>query len=354
MALRYAKKLAGRIMRLFGWRGSDIWESHYEHERALFRYTLMERPWLSDGPARQAPAHDVDVIEFDLLRYAHAIDKGLQLADRRSGFGIEKIRCILRMLAYLNLSDGGSRQVFGWSLGILRRYRQVLDTDLAGSELDDDNRQRLTEWARELDEALGQFDETDSYDTVAPTCDGLSPIYFSRRSVRQWTDRPVDDATLKTLVEAALWAPASCNRQPHKFLFIRDAEKKRLAIEVAAGGTGFADRAPVLVVLLNDVRAYYAPSERHLAYIDTTLAAQNFVLAACELGLGPVLLSMACEDTSAVDRFRSALGIPDWYATIALIALGYPKDSSPCVPSVRRSVEAMMVFDGFSEGESHE
>ncbi len=339
------------MLRKFGLGRPDPWKAHYARERALFGHTLTPRPWLSGPDPVCVRASDLDVVEFDLLRYAHAIDKGLQLPEHRVGFGQDKIRCIARMISSLRASHGAYIDPIAWAVGILRRYRETLAADILALEQIEDRLQPHVEWLRELDKMLMQFGEVTSCEASVPVHPDLSPVYFDRRSVRQWSNRPVSEQTLRTLVEAAAWAPASCNRQPHKFLFLRDRESKHLALSVAVGGSGFGSEAPVIVLLLNDVRAYYGPHERHLAYVDTALAAQNLILAAHELGIGTVWLSCACEDLGQEDRLRSALHVPDWYAVVGAVALGYTDQSTVCVPSVRRSVDKMMVLDAFGDGQ---
>ncbi len=348
----FLRKMAIRLLRLFRLRTRDPWDTHYAAERALYQHTLTDRPWLQSKPPCVLQKDELDVIEFDLLRYIHSIDKGLLLDNRRPGFGVKKIRCVINMLRYMKLCNDADVHVMGWTIDILRRYVRVLSSDIALADPGKEQTRDLISFAEELNQAMLEFEKYDSFEPDTPACTSIPPILFSRRSVRSWDSKLVDDATLHTLVEAAAWAPASCNRQPYRFLFLRDPEKKKMAIEAAIGGKGFADKAPVIVVLLNDVRAYYAPHERHLAYVDTALAAQNFSLAAHSMGLGTVFLSMAVEDTQMETQFRNALNIPDWYASIALIALGYPKDVGECGIPVRRSIDKMMVFDEFNNSES--
>ncbi|MDH7603030.1 MAG: nitroreductase family protein [Armatimonadota bacterium] len=292
--------------------------------------------------------HDAEVVEFDLLRFAHAIDKGLYLPERRVGFGRDKIRCILNMLKLLAPSAGGRQRVVTWAVNILRRYARALAKDLETLDIASEKRVELANWLEKLRDALEQFDQLPDVCEGPPSKTGLSDIYFKRRSVRCWKDEDVDNSVLRTLVEAALWAPSSCNRQPYKFLFIRDAKVKRMVLDVATGGRGFADMAPVVLLLLVDVRAYYSPSERHLAYIDAALASQNLALAACELGLGTVWLNCAVEDFAKEDELRGELRIPRWYALVGAMAIGWPLDDTRYEPSVRRSVDDVIVFERFA------
>lgn len=340
-ARRLVSKLLGRQKKM------DI-EAHYVHEIDLFSYVHHPRPWVNceDVSRIRLSKDDVDVLEYDLRRWEHAIDKGLQLPERRPGFGKDKILCILRMITLLREYPDRCRAVAN-TVGVMRRYIEALDSDLARTDLAEDKRAALTAWSKDLSSALSAFQDMQCPVITEPDHKQLSPTFFKRRSVRRWTDRPVDKDTLRLLVEAALWSPSSCNRQPHKFLFVEDNAKKAQLVATATGAVGFTEYAPVICVLLNDVRAYNSPGERHLAYIDTSLAAQNLTLAAHELGLGAVWLNWALPDVRAEQPVRKAMKIPPWYAIVALIALGYPDENCSCPPPIRRSVDETILFDTF-------
>ncbi|MFB0555263.1 MAG: nitroreductase family protein [Phycisphaerae bacterium] len=345
---RMMRWLSGRSRRASKSR-VDPYEAFYEQEKVLFQHTLVNRPWLKyEQQADRILSYDeVEVLDFDLRRYAHAIDKGLQLPEHKVGFGRDKIRCVLRMLKYIRQNAKGQEDLLTWCLDVLHRYHTILAKDLASGDLPADQRCECADWAAELSEVLQEFDDIEHWPSVEPDVNGLSRLFFERRSVRRWTPKLVDEKTLCYLVKAALWAPSSCNRQPHKFLFVRDEVKKKLLVELATGAKEFADCAPVILVLLNDVRAYYGPNERHLSYIDTSIAGQNLTLAAHELGLGTVWLNWAVDRPDAEEHLRVKLNIPPWYAVIALIAIGYPDDAVDFPPPARRPVEQSILFDSF-------
>ena len=48
---------------------------------------------------------------------------------------------------------------------------------------------------------------------------------YQRRSVRAYTDQPVDNATIETLIKAAIQAPSSMNEQPWAFAVIQDPQR---------------------------------------------------------------------------------------------------------------------------------
>ena len=60
-------------------------------------------------------------------------------------------------------------------------------------------------------------------------------VIFSRKSVRSYTDQPVSDEQVETMLRAAMAAPTGMNVQPWRFVVIRDqAVKDKLAAPAAA------------------------------------------------------------------------------------------------------------------------
>ena len=57
--------------------------------------------------------------------------------------------------------------------------------------------------------------------------ENLYSILSTTRSIRRISDKPVDDATLERIMQAAVWAPSGGNRQPWRIIAVRDRELKQ-------------------------------------------------------------------------------------------------------------------------------
>ena len=108
---------------------------------------------------------------------------------------------------------------------------------------------------------------------------------LTRRSIRQYTDRPVSDELVTQLLRAAMAAPSAKNQQPWHFVVVRDRE----LLEVIAQSTPYSGmtRAAQLAVVI-----CAAPDERDPGYWpqDCSAATENLLIAANALGLGAVWL----------------------------------------------------------------
>jgi len=162
-------------------------------------------------------------------------------------------------------------------------------------------------------------------ETNAPIHDLLA----RRWSPRAFDERLVEADTLRTLFEAARWAPSSSNEQPWRFIVAtkdRETEWNRLFSCLVEGNQKWAFRAPVLVLSVAHMNFGDDGKPNRHAFHDTGLAAENLVLQATASGL--VAHQMAGFD---VEKARVDLRIPAGYEPVAMIAIGYPgnPDSLP-------------------------
>ncbi len=181
----------------------------------------------------------------------------------------------------------------------------------------------------------------------------LLDVMRHRRSIRRFEDRPVPDALLEHLLEAARWAPSAHNRQPWRFVVIRSARQRRLladrmaaqlAADLRASGvpedaiaadTGRSQRrivgAPLALIVglsMQDMDLY--PDERRQAHEHTmavqsaAMAAQNILLVAHAVGLGACWL---CAPLFCPDVVVETLALPADLEPQGLIILGYPAET---------------------------
>ncbi|MEI6421658.1 MAG: nitroreductase family protein, partial [Lentisphaerota bacterium] len=115
-----------------------------------------------------------------------------------------------------------------------------------------------------------------------------------RRSCRDYSEAPVPDDLLANCIEAARLAPSACNKQPWRFMIVKDCElRKSLCAEGLLPGLPmpWIRNAPVIVVLCSETSVFthvIAPLISKVQYhlIDIGIAGEHFVLAAEAQGLG--------------------------------------------------------------------
>ncbi|MEM1559231.1 MAG: nitroreductase family protein [Candidatus Bathyarchaeia archaeon] len=152
----------------------------------------------------------------------------------------------------------------------------------------------------------------------------------TRRSIRTYEDKPVEEDKLLRILEAARLAPSAGNRQPWKFIIITDPKvkeaiktvKEKMRPPQARGSPrkGPLDTAPVVIV------GCAIPGESFPGTdfwkIDVSIALQNLVLAAWEQGLGTCWIGVFHEE----QELKKVLGIPEEARIVAMITVGYPAE----------------------------
>jgi len=190
-------------------------------------------------------------------------------------------------------------------------------------------------------------------------------------AVREFTDEPVDDATVYRLLETARFAPNGGNRQAWRVVVVRDplirralrdaylpgwyqylaqvsagltpwaavtdrdlerraiASAGEIATVAAAGPGGFAehfDEVPAMLVLLADLRrlATVDRDADHYTMVGGASVypfAWSILLAARAEGLAGVMTTMVVREEAVV---KELLAVPDSHSVAGVLALGHP------------------------------
>ena len=118
-----------------------------------------------------------------------------------------------------------------------------------------------------------------------------------RRSIRQFTDQPVERTIIQTLLEMAILAPSASNRQPWRFIILDDPV---LVQKIRAFSPGIGGNPPCLIVFCLDSQRLpvmrNGTIDRTCGIIDLAMAAENMMLAATSHGLGTCVIN--CEKDS--------------------------------------------------------
>ncbi len=147
----------------------------------------------------------------------------------------------------------------------------------------------------------------------------LHSLIKNRRSGRIIDpDKAVSRNTLRSLTEAARWAPSCGNHQSWRFV-VSTGETLEPLKNTLTRGNSWARKAPVLIAAVTSAELGCQKPGRDYSALDLGLSLENMLLQGIHLGL--VMHPMAGFDEDAA---RAVLGIPDPFRIFALIAAGYP------------------------------
>lgn len=170
----------------------------------------------------------------------------------------------------------------------------------------------------------------------------------TRRSIRQFQDRPIDHALLEDLIETASYSPSWKHTQIVRYIALEGELKDKIAADCTTAypknGEIIAAAPMLIAVTILKNRSGYerdgsfsTPKEDGWQMFDAGIAAQSFCLAACEQGLGSVILGIFDEARAA-----SYLELPQDRELIALIPIGYPAEE-PAAPR-RKPVSDLLSY----------
>lgn len=161
----------------------------------------------------------------------------------------------------------------------------------------------------------------------------------NRRSVREYKDTPIKEEVLSRILEAARLAPSANNAQRHKFILVRDPEKRN-ALAKAGSYQKFINQAPVVIIAVALDPSLDEDSGIPFCAIDLAIALDHITLAAVSEGLGTCWIGAFSQK-----EVKSILNIHEKYQVIALMPLGVPNDKPK--KKVRKNLSELVCYDKF-------
>ena len=147
-------------------------------------------------------------------------------------------------------------------------------------------------------------------------------ILRNRRSIRKYTEQPVEQDKLELLKEAVLRSPSSKNINPWEFIFVDAPDTISQLSRCKPHGVSPLKTAPLAVVICAD------ETKNDVWIEDCSIASILLQLTAQSVGLGSCWVQirnrMHSETVSAEKYIQDLLGIPQNFKVLSLITIGYP------------------------------
>jgi nitroreductase len=174
----------------------------------------------------------------------------------------------------------------------------------------------------------------------------------TRRSVRRFQDKPVEEEKVQKVLEAARQAPSWANVQCWRWIVVKDADMRTRISELSyvesfmaplgyksnPAKKGLAE-APVVVVACADPDQSGTIWDQQYYMTDMGIAAQNLMLACRALGLGTVFVGIFEEE-----KLGNLLDIPPNIRIVGLFPIGYPKEEKQKGPP-RKPLEEIVFHE---------
>lgn len=176
----------------------------------------------------------------------------------------------------------------------------------------------------------GLIDHTDLMNNIA-----------RRRSVREFSG-PVSKNVFVEMVEAANYAPSSCNRQPIEYLLTYEVSKIISLGKIKK--QKFIETAPSVILALCNVNMYFKQntSMAYFMFMDSGVSIQNLILAGYYNNIGTCIVNVSLQDS---DKIKRLFNIPDCIRVSALIPCGEILED-PEIPG-RKNLKSMIHYEEY-------
>jgi len=157
----------------------------------------------------------------------------------------------------------------------------------------------------------------------------VTDAMLNRRSIRAYTEQPLTEDEIYTLLQCGVWAPSARNHQTTRYSVVTDpALLQQLSDDLLQGVEApskwmlnFYYHAPCVIF------AYDECGDRW-THINAAIAAENMHIAAHSMGLGSVLIGIIREfmRSERGEVWKQRLGIPEDYEFTLALAVGHPAE----------------------------
>ncbi len=165
----------------------------------------------------------------------------------------------------------------------------------------------------------------------------LFELIKTRRSIREFADKPIAKEVLENIVDAARFAPTARNVQPWEFVVVVDKNNLKKVAAATEHGKFIAGCGACIIIFSQDTKYFLE---------DCSAATQNVLLAVRALGIGSCWV--AGDKKAYAKDINALLGVPDNFKLVSLVGLGYPlNDKVFREPPEKRSVKEITHWEKF-------
>jgi len=282
---------------------------------------------------------------FLLVRNIHRLEKGLLMRPRKAVFAADYISETVD--SFQKIVTGGihnSNYQLKWAKDVLEEYFTAVQP---GNPVIDEQRIRFNDVKNLYEDASGT-DKFVPYKRAVSESPVLFDEYYKltqrRRSVRWFRPDPVPRELIDKAILAANQSPSACNRQPFEFRVFDKKELVEKVMKIPMGTKGYAGNIPVAIVVVGNLDAYFSERDRHVIYIDASLASMSLMLALETLGLSSCPINWP-DIESRERQMEELLQLEKYQRPIMCIGLGYADEEGMVAFSEKRPLELIRNYN---------
>ncbi len=276
-------------------------------------------------------------------RNVHRLEKGLLMQPRRIPFALDYIEETVNGFCVASQSGKLDPVEQKWASHVLAEYFRVC----VGEK--DIEKHRAT-----FKQCLADAPDED-HDLFIPyvrdvakkpniTISQMHQLAKYRRSVRWFLPGSVPRKIIDDAIVVGGYSPSACNRQPFQFRVFDEPSLVKEIAEIPMGTAGYAHNIPCIVVLVGQLRNYFSERDRHLIYIDASLAAMSFIFALECQGVSTCCINWP-EIESKNEKMAKTLGLSTDERPVMCIAVGYPDPNGMVAYSAKKPLSIIRRYN---------
>lgn len=281
-----------------------------------------------------------------LRRNIHRLEKGLLMRPRRNTFAGNYIaQTVDVFLRRVELAGHDEKDELDWASSVLHQYfANVDDSDASVVVTRERFFSAVTKFESKFEEKKFSPYLRDLNSVPPVEYEALLSLAKRRRSVRWYLPKKVDQSLIEKAVSVATQSPSACNRQPFEFRVFNEADLVKKVARVAPGTAGFVENIPGVAVVVGRLDSYFSERDRHLIYIDSSLAAMSFMMAMESLGLSTCPLNWP-DSEELEKKLSKVIGLELYERAIMMISFGYPDPTGKVAYSQKKSPQELCIFN---------
>lgn len=273
-----------------------------------------------------------NALEYNIVSTSHVVEKGIAMPNRRYGFGVEKVRQLIRFLQNYEKNYNTSETFsFLTALNTLKTYKKIhqdanyelpKDIDCAISAL-------LEKYAKYDIKSIETFSTKTSFFS---RCNNFTEFAKQRKTVRNFSNEEVKLNEICEAIAISQTAPSACNRQSTKVKVVCSKEKKEKLLSLQNGNRGFGYLANKIILVTTDLYAW-EKEYRTSAFLDAGIFIMNMLYALHEKHICACTLNAHFDEEGLNMIWKEYC--PDNEIPVALILLGKPHEDFQIATSER-------------------
>ena len=153
---------------------------------------------------------------------------------------------------------------------------------------------------------------------------------LNRRSIRKYTDRKISEEDIRKILSCGMSGPSAVNARDRSFIVVDDKEALKNWAQASGRAGTIMEGSAMSILICADLSRSFSKAPEYWV-INGSIAGENMILAAADLGIGSVWLGIWPQQDK-VDIQKNYFNLPDDVVPHSIIAFGYPDEDKSGIP----------------------